>query len=106
MFSQVPDFPKLGILPKRETQALSFLEKHPEFDGRGVTIAIFDTGCDPGAEGLLKTSDGRPKFIDVVDGKSKKFEQNRIKISEIFFPKEENSKICLFVFLPPSNRIW
>lgn len=56
-----------GLIPKRETGVLEFLKKHPEFDGRGVVIAVFDTGVDPAASGLQLTSTGERKLVDVID---------------------------------------
>ncbi|XP_050432154.1 tripeptidyl-peptidase 2 [Adelges cooleyi] len=60
-------FPVSALVPKKETGVTNFLTKYPTYDGRDVTIAVFDSGVDPGAPGLRVTSEGKPKVIARYD---------------------------------------
>ena len=54
-----------GWMPLAATGIPAFLARHPQWDGRGVLIAILDSGIDPGAPGLDSTTTGRPKLLDL-----------------------------------------
>src|SRR3712207_25927 len=56
-----------GWMPLASTGADRFVQEHSTYDGRGVLIAILDTGTDPGVPGLVTTSTGDPKIVDVRD---------------------------------------
>lgn len=56
-----------NYMPSAETGTQTFRTDHPARDGRGVAIAILDTGVDAFAPGLLETSTGSVKLIDVRD---------------------------------------
>ena len=56
-----------NYMPSAETGTQIFRAEHPTWDGRGVAVAIFDTGVDAFAPGLLETSTGQTKLIDVRD---------------------------------------
>jgi subtilisin family serine protease len=54
-------------MPLDATGINQFAELSPGRDGRGVLIAILDSGIDPSVAGLDTTSDGRPKLLDLRD---------------------------------------
>lgn len=56
-----------GLLSLEASGLESFWKKMPTADGRGVIVIILDTGVDPGLDGLMTTSEGKQKIIDVVD---------------------------------------
>lgn len=56
-----------GLMPLRSTGVDQFRQRHPTYDGRGVLIAIMDTGIDPGIAGLITTSTGAPKIVELRD---------------------------------------
>ena len=62
---ELSTFPLDDLNPRRETQALQFVQDF--YNGKNVTIGILDTGVDPGAAGLYNQIDGSPKLVGVID---------------------------------------
>lgn len=56
-----------GWMGLASTGVDAFRKAHPTADGRGVLIAILDTGIDPSALGLATTSAGERKILDLRD---------------------------------------
>lgn len=56
-----------SFLPTIDLRAKEFLSAHPEADGRGVIVAILDTGVDPGHPRLATTTTGERKIVDLLD---------------------------------------
>ncbi len=63
--SETPD--PWSFISKSTCGVDRFLKDQPTADGRGVIIMILDTGVDMGIPGLLTTSMGARKVIDVRD---------------------------------------
>ena len=63
--------PAQAPFPERlDTQAIgaaAFLAAHHDGDGRGVAIAVLDTGVDMGVAGLVTTSTGAAKVVEARD---------------------------------------
>ncbi|MDY0111052.1 MAG: S8 family serine peptidase [Candidatus Krumholzibacteria bacterium] len=56
-----------NFLPAADIGAVAWREAHPQWDGRGVVIAILDTGIDLYAPGLQTTPAGLVKVLDARD---------------------------------------
>ncbi|OAH15252.1 S8 family serine peptidase [Streptomyces jeddahensis] len=52
--------------PSFETGSVDFVQDHPSYDGRGITIGILDSGVDLGHPALQKTTTGERKIVDWV----------------------------------------
>jgi subtilisin family serine protease len=81
----------------KNTGVEEFLTNHPEYDGRGTIIFVFDTGIDIGISGLLKTSNGEDKVIDVQDFTK----QGDIK----FYPADKKASENKFVFSNKDKKL-
>ena len=55
----------LGLMPVQSTGVAAWRAEHPTDDGRGVLIGILDSGIDPSVPGLLTTTTGAPKILDL-----------------------------------------
>jgi len=55
------------LMTRREMGVDRFHEAHPEWNGKGVVIAVLDTGVDMGVAGLEKLPDGEIKVVDCRD---------------------------------------
>jgi subtilisin family serine protease len=55
------------FMPAEVIGARSFVRVRPHLDGRGLVVAVLDTGVDPLATGLTRTSTGAPKVIEARD---------------------------------------
>lgn len=58
---------RLGLMPLVTTNVPGFRSANPTFDGRGVVIGILDSGLDPSIPGLLQTTTGETKILDLRD---------------------------------------
>jgi subtilisin family serine protease len=55
-----------AYMPTGDTGAAQFVNTHPTWDGRGVTVGVLDTGIDLGHPSLNTTSTGERKIVDWV----------------------------------------
>ena len=55
------------LLSTDRVAARSFIKKHPTWDGRGVVVAVLDTGVDMSVPGLTSLPQGGVKVIEARD---------------------------------------
>ena len=64
-------------LPTNETGSVAFKRENPEWDGRGTTIGILDSGVDLDNPALQTTSTGERKIVDWVTATDPVFDGDR-----------------------------
>ena len=62
--AQAPSPKGWEFLSTTDIGAKAFIDAHPQWDGRGVLIAVCDSGVELGTRGLLTTPEGKPKILD------------------------------------------
>ncbi len=55
------------LMTVKEIGVDRFLAEHPDLDGKGVIVAVLDTGVDMGVEGLKTLPDGKVKVVECRD---------------------------------------
>ncbi len=55
------------LLPRMTEQTRPFFNEYPNYNGKGVTIFVMDTGVEVSLPGLDKNPDGSVKVVDVYD---------------------------------------
>ncbi|PYO71683.1 MAG: hypothetical protein DMD64_13825 [Gemmatimonadetes bacterium] len=78
----------LGLMPLKSTGVELFRALHPTYDGRGVLIAILDSGIDPSVPGLIATSTGAPKIVDLRDFSG----EGRVALTAFAAPTDQQMK--------------
>jgi subtilisin family serine protease len=54
-------------LPTGDTGAAQFAQRNPQYDGRGTTVAVLDSGIDLDTPSLATTTTGERKIVDWYD---------------------------------------
>ena len=89
-----------GLMPLSATGVDQFRTTHPTYDGRGVLIGILDSGIDAGVPGLITTSTGAPKLLDVRDFS----DEGRVELTPIT-PAADGSVVVAGTRLVGAGRI-
>src|SRR5256885_2984546 len=92
----------LGLMPLKSTGVDIFRALHPTYDGRGVLIAILDSGIDPNVPGLIVTSTGAPKIIELRDFSA----EGRVALTPFAAPTESTMRGAARIARLTTSTTW